>query len=543
MRRIFPILMLLACTTTLMPASSAEAWLFGNDDTLVTMDGTSYSNEDFKRWWRFWNDGGDSLPKTVDPYVDWLLLVREGKRMELAADPSFERQTRVFLQSRTLLMLKYDAVDSQIKITDADLYSRYEKIYTPQWLIERLHFKDEETAAAAWQQLKDGLLTVEQLLVLETETGGPASRQETWLRPSGIDPGWIGIFEKLSVGEIADPEQHKGGVVLYHMKDQKGGDDDDFAKLQEMVRREIWKEQENALTSQLLKDLQAKYEVKVEEERIEALDLNAPEDSFTDAILISTNRQNVTEKDFMIIAHRDMAQRPDAAHASFDAEKARELKSRVVAGIIAQSVTNWESLDRHYEQKEPFKWEYDFNVAHRLTLALTQRLFTPQATVTEAEIRQHFEENLSRYSQPAMVKLYIIDDTQGEVDQLWADVVSRKDFPKAVREKLGRSIPPQEVPANHLDPAIKAVIDKLAAGETSSPFTAQGSRVIVHLISRTPEEPLPMERVAGSIRTKLIQEKVDQQRQAYLELLKSRSKIKVRDRQWHAVKKELGGAG
>ena len=120
MQRLTSILILLAALA-LLPAAPAAAWLFGSDDTLVTIDGTRYSAEDFKRWWQFWKEAEQPLPKTPDPYIDFLLLAREGERMELYAKPDFQRQTRVFLTSRTLLMLKNDAVDSQIKLSDADI--------------------------------------------------------------------------------------------------------------------------------------------------------------------------------------------------------------------------------------------------------------------------------------------------------------------------------------------------------------------------------------------------------------------------------------
>jgi hypothetical protein len=540
MRRFTLLLMLLACTALLAPQPASASW-WSKDDTLVVIDGKRYTSEDFKRWWGFWNDEGLELPKTPDLYIDWLLLAREGERMDLANDPAFQRLTNVFLQSRTLLMLKNDAVNSRIRITDEDLRELYEEHYTPRWQLQQLHFSDEDTAAAAWRELSEGVLTVEELLARDAGEGGPVIRRESWLRPIGIDPAWAAIFRKMTAGEVVDPSEHDGGIVLYHLQDLKGGDEEDFAGRREEVRRNIWKEREHALTLQLISELRRKYEVEVDEERIAALDVNAPEDSFTDAVLISTNRQQMTEQDFMAIARRDMGLRPDAAHAAFDEEEARKLKTRVVDGFIAQSLTNWESLDRRYEEKEPFKWEYDFHVAHRLTSEIEKRLFALEATVTDNDVKRHFEENISRYTQPALVKLHIIDDTQVPVDKIWREVMGGMDFSKALREHLGRPVPGQEVPANHLDPEVKAVVDRLAPGETSQPFTAQESRVIVHLLDFTPERPLPLERAAKAIHTRLVQEKIEEKRQAYLDVLKSRSKIEIRQRRWQAVRKEIGG--
>ena len=519
--------------------SPAAAWFF--DDTLVVIDDSRYTSKDFKRWWGFWKEEGQELPKTAEFYVDWLLLAREGDRMELASDPSFQRQDRVFLQSRVLLMLKFDAIDSRIKVTDDDIRAHYAKHYVPQWLVQRLDFANEEAALAAWLQLTSGAVTMEELLARTVEAGGPLTTQKNWLRPKGIDPGWSALFQNMAVGDVVDPAEHQGGNMLYHLAEMKTGDDADYAKLRAEMEREVWKEQEGALTQELLADLRRKYEVVVDEERFAKLDVNAPPDSFTDDLIITTNRQNVTEKDFMIIARREMDARPDAAHASFDEKEAKALKYRVLSGILAQNLTNWESMDRHYEEKEPFKWEYDFHLRHKLTTALENRLFASEVTVSEEEIKKHYTDNLPRYTQPALAKLYIIDDTQGPVELIWADVATGKDFAKALKEHVGQEIFGQEVPVNHIDPEIKTVLDRLAPGETSQPFTAKGSQVIVHLIKRVPESPIPMDRLATAIRNRIQREKMNTLRKDYLDVLKSRSKIEIRESEWKAVRKELGG--
>jgi hypothetical protein len=541
MRRFTSVLILLL-SLALFPAPPAAAWLFGSNDTLVSIDGDRYNKDDFKRWWKFWKEGDDPLPKTPDPYIDFLLLAREGERMELDETPSFQRATRVFIQSRALLMLKQDAVDSQIKITDEDMKAYYEEKYLPRWLVQRLEFGSDEAALKAWQELSDKTLTVDELLTREPGQGGPQSRGENWLRPSSIDPGWAEIFKKLAVGGVVNPEEHGEGPTLYHLKEIKGGDEEDFAKLKEEIKQDFWKAKEDELTLSLLQDLKKKYQVEIDKERLAALEINAADETLTDAVVISSSQQNVTEKQFMAVVRRLMDSRPYAAHAANDEEQATSLKEETVNNILAQSLTNWEALDRHYEEKEPFKWEYQFNRNHRLILALEELILLPEARATEEEIKQHYEENIERYSQPTLVKIRIIDDTQGPIDQVWADVVVGTKFTDAVSKYFERSYPVQEVPANHLDPEFKTVVDKLAVGETSPIFTAEGKRVIVHLVERTPSYPLPLERVKESIRSRIVKEKMEKARKDYLDRIKSSSQIEVRKRPWKAIQKELGGA-
>ena len=541
MRRFSSILILLACLA-LRPAIPAAAWFF-DDNTLVAIDGVRYSADDFKRWWKFWNDDGSPLPATAEPYVDFLLLSREAARMDLAETPEFKRQTRIFLQSRTLLMLKQEAVNSQIKVSDAAVKARYDAQYRTLWLVARLEFKNEDAAMAAWQELAKGTLTSAELLERPAEEGGPLATKESWVRPGQIDQGWAAIFRKMKVGQVVDPNEHNNGATLFLLKEEKAGDEGDLDKFRESIRSEMWKEQEDALSQKLIFVLRDKYQVKLNEERLAALDLKEyASGNFSDEPLITTNRQNVSEKEFMAVIDRLLSSRGTLVHLLADEDEVNKLKLSTVDNIISQSVTNWESLDRHYEEREPFKWEYQFNFNHRLVLALEQRLFSPEAKVSDEEISQYYQEHLDRYTQPTMVKVYIVDETQGPLDKIWADVAVGKNFEKVVKMEFGAHAVLHDTPANHLDPEVKAVVDKLVDGETSQIFKAQGIRVLAHLVERTPERPLPLARVKDSIRTVLWQKKLDEVRRTYLETLKSRSKIEVRERQWKAIQQELGGS-
>lgn len=540
MQRMISILILLFCFVVL-PVMPAGAQLFGGN-TLVTIDGTNYSKEDFKRWWTMWNTEKDPLPETPDFYIDWLLLHREAQRMELDQDPGFERQTRIFLNSRGLLLLKYEAVDSRIKVTDAMVEERYNRDFTPRWYLQRLVFKVQDAALAAWEKIGAGELDYEKLVALDVENGGPEAKGENWVRPHEIDAGWKQILEETQAGQFIHPEKYERDAVLYFVRERKDRDEEDFSRRKSGIERDLWKEQETTLTLALLRELREKYEVAIDMDRLMALDIMADDSTFSDEPVITTNRDNVSEKQFMAVIRRLQGSRPTMAHAGRDPEEAMQLKNETATNIIAQSITNWESLDRGFEKREPFKWEYEFNYNHRMVMALEQRLFAPAATVTDEDIEKYYQANIVRYTQPAMAKLYIIDETQGPVERFWAEVATGKDFKQVLRNHFEQRVNPQEIPVNHVDPEVRVVVDRLVPGETSQVFTAQGIKVMVHLEERTPERPLPLARVKDSVRSQMRTEKLAQLRQEYLDTLKSRSKIDVKTRQWRSLQKELGGA-
>jgi parvulin-like peptidyl-prolyl isomerase len=537
MRR-FPLTLIFPLLLTFLFVSPAAGFLW-DTTTLVTIDGTTHTTEDFKRWWHYFNDADMALPKTPELYIDWLLLAREGKRMMLDEDPSFQHRTEVFLKVRSLLMLQREEIIDKITIADDELRTRYEKLYTPRWLLERLQFATAEAAQTAWQELQDGTVTIDELEARPREQGGPTAHREDWRRPVGIDAEWAAIFGKLAVGEATEPIKDLDDFVFYFLKEKKDGDPEDFDYLRKRISEKIFQERKEELTAALLSRLREKFNLQVDEKRLADLDLDAPDGTFGEAPIITSSRENFSEKDFMAILRKDEEVRQPGRHGR--TAEADNIKNRVVNGIIGQNLTNWEALDRHYEEQEPFKWEYQFNVRHRLTNAVQARLFAAKVTVSDEEIKNYYMENISRYTQPEMVDLVLIDDTAGDVDRVWGEVAAGKDFFKAVKEITEQSTTAETLPLIHLEPSVQEIVAKLTTGETSRPFTNEGHRFLLHLTERTPAVPVPLEKVSQTIRSSLMAKKIAQKRKEYLDLLKSRSAIKVNESNWQAIQKELGG--
>jgi hypothetical protein len=540
MQKLISFATLLVCLT-LVPGGALAGWF--SSDTLVTLNGTDYDKEEFKQWWKFWQEKDQKLPETPDFYVDWLLLKEEAERMDIANAPGFKRQERIFLQSRGLLMLKYEEVDSRIKVTDEQIQARYQERYVPRWLVQQLTFADEEAALAAWKQLDSGSLTVAELVgESDAEAGDAPSAMERWLRPKLVDPGWAKIFQQTPVGQVVDPQLHQQGKQLFYIKASDAGGEDDLAAVREEIRKTLWREQEDQLTAKLLDELWDQYQVEIDRERLAALDLNAEDSSFGDAPVITTSKENVSEKQFIAVVRRLQQDRPAAMMALTDKEKAQDFKLETAKNIINQSVTNWGTLDRHFEKEEPFKSVYQFNYNYRLVKMLENQLFSLKAEPTEEELTELYQEKGKFYKVPAQVKLYILDETRGPIGKIWAEVAVGKPFTAAAKELLGHAPRAVETPLNHLDPQVREVVDKLAEGETSQLFEARGDRVLVHLVSRSPERTPPLEKIRDSLINGYQRESFDRARAEYLQQLKANARIDVNQKVWKSIRKELGGA-
>lgn len=512
------------------------SWLPWSSQTLVSIGGEDYSNDDFKVWWENWQEKDMQLPESPAPFIDWILLFKEAERMKLYESPVYRKKALTFLKARTLMYLKAEEIDSKIKISDDDLWKQYLKTYAPQYQINIFFFKKQETAQAFVDKIGNDPVSDEEFATRHGRDDGYFSQRSEWYRPLAINPGWLPILHELKKGKLSQPVPWKGDFVVLRLQDLLEGNRADFEIVKNQVREKVWKEQENKLTVDLLTRLRQQYHVKVDSERLEKLDTETPANGGSDEPLIYTDNGNISEK--IVLAKIHQLQRFRRQNG-FKVENSFQFKNQVVNGIIDQTLTSWEALARKYEEKPPFESTYKFYCQHRMTKLLEERLFVPQATVTEEEIQAYYEENLPLYTQPEIIRMAIIEGDEKTLNDLWLEVALGGDFMTLARQRTGNEVPIREIPANHLHPQVKEVLDKLTKNEVSKAFKVDEHVSLVQLIERKAKQTMPLSEVKEDIKQSLYTAKLAALRQDYLDKLRVKYAVEINDKAWQNLKKEM----
>jgi parvulin-like peptidyl-prolyl cis-trans isomerase-like protein len=531
----FTIILITLLLTAAGQANGGWPW---QEKTLVTLDGVTYTSVDFRNWWRYWQEEGQPLPETPELFIDWTLQYREAERMRLFEDPAYQRKIQTFLKTRTLMHLKNEEIDSKVEVSDRDIRTRYEKLYVPLYHLTTLAFADREAADKLLGEIDPASVDEPSLGKLAEDPENKLQLTKAWLRPSSFSPDNLTAVEKLKPGQLSPPLMgNKGSVVLF-LHDTSPGSKDDYASVEQMIRQYLAKQQAGELTNALLKKLRRSYAVTVDEQRLQAIDINAPLDSFTDEPLISTKNGDISEKLFMAQLTK---QKRFKVKNNFAIGDPMAFKQMVLNGIINQSLTSWEGLARGYETKEPLKDTYTFYSRHRLIKSLESRVLKSTDEISAAEIEQYYQEHIQEFSSPEIIRMSIINGDEGAMNGLWTEVAMGGDFRKLTAKFFGQAPPVREVPANHLEPEVKAVVDNLNKGELSQVFTVKGHFSLLLLVAKKPARTLPLHEVEKQIREKIGQQKAEDKRQEFLARLRGQSTIEINDAVWQQLRKEMEG--
>lgn len=513
----------------------AHAW-FWDDDVLVTINGSKYTEQDYRDWWRSWQEENMAVPDSTAEFINWQLLAQEGLRLQLDTEPSFRRKVETFVKVRSLMMLKNEEVDAKAKPTPEQLWAMYEEQYCPRWRIAVFFFATEEQAQAQAAALQQGEISTEELRELGHGEGGPLFYEAKWLRVPQITEEWFAALKGRQPGHITTPQPKGNYFIILHFMAEKGPDKEDFASVKKTIAAKVKDRLSGERTAALVEKLKKKYQVEVDEEFLAEIDETPLEMERAEKAVITTNAGEISAGAVQAMMAKERQFRKQYKFAAEDPDR---LKERVVANMLAQTLISWEAMDRHYEKRPPFAAVYDFYRKHRLTKEIEKRYIKPQATVDEAEARAYYDAHQDEFSHPEMVSYILVEAEENLVKRMRREIAEGADFFKVVGKHFPGGLPVQQMPVNHLDPGLSSPLLALSKGEVSMPFTMNNNSAMVRLVNRRAAMPLPFPQVKDEIVKKLGDEKFTAARREFLDLLKERSAITVNKKVWNRLQKEL----
>lgn len=528
----------LLCTLYCLTGDSHTAWAWGKKP-LAVIDGQEYFSDDYKTWWTYWRDSKEQKPEGVQPFVNWMLMVREAERMDLASLPEFKHKIRVFLAARTLMFLKNDEVDSKINISDTDLKSAYDRNYVPLRLVGALEFPATDEAKKFTEQHSGSPLSLEQLQLMADEKPTPpfVLQQPQWLRPLNTPAAWQPLLDQSTAGELRGPLPFGEKTAMLYIAEVKTGDADDFAKKKETITTDLRKQHEQALTEKLVQSLKSKYHVRLDEEVFEKINLTEGSANDLNQVLIESDKSTVTVGYFIEQSRRET----DITHR-LPADQAGQtmMKRRLANTMIANSLVSWEALARHYEEKEPLRPVYQFYRQNRLVAELEGRA-PGDIQASEAEVQAYYQAHVEEFQRPEMITGVMVNGNEALIQKVWTEAISGTELTKSAKDN-GATIavsPGSEVPLPHFSATAQKILAGLKTGDMSQPFLDNGHSVVIKLNDRKTGAAAPLEMVSSLIKGRIETEKKAKRKQDLLDALKSRSTIVVNENVWKGLAAEI----
>lgn len=523
--------------------STLHAWTWG-PETVTIINGHKFTTEDVESWWQNWKEKDTPFPDSATPYENWQLMVQEALNMELDKEPAFRHKINVFLKARTLLVYRGEVIDSQIIITDKQLWDRYVEKYTPSLRLHIFYFNDRKQADRAYSSLASATAKGDQDFSrisqeMNTENKGSVFYQEKSIRPTTEPPEWKPILDAMHPGDFSKIFPWDKGFVMLHLDERVGPNKEDFNTVSKNIEKELRETQVVILTKKLVDQLKQTYNVKVNEEVFAAIKIDEDNSDQLNQTILTMAGRDISAGMFLASLNKEKQFR---TKFGFTVDEPQKMKQRVLDGIIAQTLTARAALDQHYEEKLPLLPIYTFYRQHRLIKELEKRLFADKIIVTEEEMQIFYEKHKSDFSSPDTLSFAVIEDEKKLIDKISAAIKQGGDFFNVSARYYSQEIEIQRLPEKSIDATTVALLKTMVPGEVSEPKPMEDGEMhtIIKFIKRTPGKPVPLTHLKEMIEQNLKKGKKETIRTDFLNRLRTSSSIETIDEVWATLHKKLG---
>lgn len=515
----------------------------GSGKRLATINDVEYTNDDFKNWWKHWNTKNEEkFPASPDEFINFQLMVQQGLEMGYDTQPGFLRKLDVFLQVRALMSLKYEEVDSKAAVTEDDLKKYFDENYGTVWVLQILAFDSEDKAQKAYDLMLPLQGQTPGRLVFADIAGGDAEdKADTYdeVQLTVYDfyknkkESWLEIVRKLGAGEVAKPFLNKDDIryILLRLVEIHPAAEEVFEEKRKEMHQVINKEKRNQLTIKLIENLKEKYNVQIDEELLNSIEVG-PEypQEFLAKVVVSMTDFKATVYDVIYNVIKEKRLRKDVSD--------QYLKESVVNTIISQTLINKESLARGYEKRPPLLWTYEFYKQNRLRAEVEAGLMNSIVS-TDQELHDYYDLNVADYTVSEKVTFFLLKGGEDVLKKIWLGSLSGENLTElAEKYSVDGTMQSQDVVS--LAPEIVKELKQLDKGQVSMPFVHDGSYGLLKLYDRLPGQVIPFEQVKVQVNEQLKKKKFEVVKSEYLNKLKSRSKIDFNQGVWNDLERELG---
>lgn len=529
--------LILLCSLLLFSLPVSDVAAFWGGDYLVQINGTDFSEQDYRRWWAEWQEPDMAVHDSVDPFVDFMLLAQEASDMQLSDNPEYRKKLSVFLKVRSLMQLKAEEVDAHKVIPPRDeLWQAYLKEYTPILNLRMIAVQEEEQANVIQQFMAQGIgfdklaeaaglgTVAEQL-----EATGP-------MRYTRIPEALRESVLPLKQGETAGPVPYGHAWYFIEVIERQDGSEDDFDGLKQNLIRASLKRQEAQLTQDLLEQFKKDYEVIVDQALIDSIGPEGPAKEDAEKIAITIDTLKIPAS--FVFASIEKTQKT-RGHAKRQAEAFQDSKSRVVNDILVQVLTEKAALERHYETVPPLKNVYDFYVKYRLVKEFETTVVRPQVKVAEEDILGYYQDNQEQFSREGMIEYAEVTTNESELAaKITQQLKNGADFFTIMRPISPAGVPMKKEPLAHLRPSVQEAVRTLASGQVTTIVEGENTH-FVKVIRAVETEVVPLENVRDMIVKSLENQFFNEILDGYVQQLRERSTIKVNKREWESLREQL----
>lgn len=504
------------------------AFLHEKEKILAFVDGQPITEEDFKyaltishRREDLSSAGSMDLKNYIQKLIDDELIIQEARKSGMDKLPEVQQAINAYILRESVVRLHNEEILKKVSITEKEIQEYYSNNYE-RFTIDYIETDTEEKAKEALSKLKNG----EDFKLIAKTYSLPSSKDKSGeinLLKSNMNPIFKDVIMNLKSGEISDIVNNKDKYFIVKLIERKEAPEEEFNKFQKGIEKEIRKKKEKERSDNFLKYLREKMNLKVNRELLseikEITEKQEKDSSLIDKeVLVEINGEKVLSvEEFMKLI------------------KSSRIKSTddLLNSWIERKLIDIEALNRHYEKDKDLKkmiYRYENQLIKKIFI---ERVILPQINITEADLKEYYENNQAEFLIPAKYRIQQITvKTIEEATEIEKNLRNGADFSwiakrKSIDSESSRGGEAGWVAKRELPEPVRNIIKDLNIGELSQVIQVNSQYKIIKILEKQEEAIEEFERAKNDVTKAVYDNKFKEIVEKYVNQLKKDSEILV----------------
>jgi hypothetical protein len=477
-------------------------------------------------------------PKILKRLINVRLIVEEGMRIGLDELPEVKSLVEKYAKA-TLRDFFIDELGKDVKATDEEIENLYKEV-SKEWKVKSLLFDKEEDAQRFLEDVKAGKDFDEILQKALDDKLAKGSKEGRYLKTEDINPLIKDALSKMEIGSVSPiikvGAEGKEGYTIFKLEDIRFPED---PKKRQKAKEAILASKRIDAVKEFKKVAYKKY-VKINKKLLDSIDFESKR--FDLKRLLNDKRALVNIKGEKPVT---VSQFVDAMRMKFfhgleraaEGKKVNKRKVEVLEELIDKTIFRKEAIKRGLDKSESYKRavkEYEESVIFGF---FAERVIIPDIKISEEDIKKYYDENISEFTYPEMIK----------IDKI---VFKDKKNAELAVEKLNKGADFKWVKANvegqvsvdtegllpfqgkflirkDLSEDITKALTNVKIGEARLYESPEGYQYVLYILDIVPSSLQPLEEVREMIRKKLYRERLNNSIEEWAKKLKESSDVKV----------------
>ncbi len=473
--------------------------------------------------------------KLLQKLINNRLIVQEAEAIGLAADSVITNAVTRYRENLAYRALLRESTPDTFAVSDAELQRDFARHYE-RFDVRFLCVPDSAQAIRLVDSIRDGapmdVLARELSVDKYKDNGGLSADHVLRSLPVDLRPA----FASSKPGDVIGPVPMWRVWATFRVEARHLADPAVFDSVKNDVAQLIIEEKRNGFRRQYLDQLRSYLPVFVDSVQVDSIItrmmLGVEDPPFLAATVAASRSLTLSELRSKYI-HRAAGRNDRLPHMVL-----REVLEDQIAILLLKEAASRQEYVSRPAFDEPARAVRD----SLLIVDYLEDVVAPMAKVTDEDVAAFYEQNKARYRSPNQYRIASITRTTpeeaeadyqlttGGTDFAW---LAKRNSIDSYKEKGGER---NWLEAGAFPPEIRAELDSLPIGGVARPAKVDEGYIIMRILDRKPGEQLPLDKVAGRIRSALVQQKQAQAIDESLRALRESAQIHIDEKVMQSLK-------